>query len=131
VEIYFSSASSSDTDESANGYSTASDLSSNNFESPRLLDCEDFYVRCNASAASVGSPMMLVKKPSMDGWGGTLKISDDGFASVLDQALMPESTLKSAILKQSALIYADETFRFYAAILEWERLVKDDQKTFR
>jgi hypothetical protein len=52
---------------------------------------------------------------------------DDYFIEMLDNALQPESPQKNAILKRSSAIYADEAFRFYAAILDWERLVKDQK----
>ena len=106
--------------------SWVSDLSSSSIDlqSMHLVDTEDFIdLRCLPAA----SPSTLVTKSSVvqHHHGEVVNLAAYGFSNVLEHALKPESTLKAIILKRSALIYADETFRFYAAILEWERSVKE------
>lgn len=138
VETFFSSATCLDADETGSvsvaGFSSASDLSNVSCDlqsMQQLVDSNDFFDLRSASVGPIGSPLSLVKSTSVESDCESISLTDDGFTCVLDQALKPESALKPVILKRSALIYADETFRFYAAILEWERLVKEDQKSFR
>ncbi|HYE76304.1 MAG TPA: hypothetical protein VEF04_23365 [Blastocatellia bacterium] len=111
------------------GSSGASDLSSScsDLQSmQQLIDTEDFFDMRSLSAASA---QPLAKKSSVIQHDvEVVNLTDFGFSNVLEQALKPESALKAIILKRSALIYADETFRFYAAILEWERSVKESHK---